>query len=116
MRTVFSAIFMLYPVANSDAGEISKSSFSGGYSWETTECYKPSAPVIFEIDDNARMLVEMYLDDVESFKDCVQREGQRDYLAETSELSDAIEEGIEEAFSDVNRDLQDLELSLMLVQ
>ena len=97
------------------AGEISKSSYSSYFEWQSSDCYKPNAPMVFELDDFTRMQIESYLDNVKDYKRCVQNEAEADYSDAMEKLADAMDEGIEEANFDVDTDLRSLETTLMLL-
>jgi|GEM_PF-2703983 len=96
-----------------DAGDISKRSYSRYFEWESSDCYQPSAPYIYELDEYNKWEAENYIDDVETYINCVESEAQDDYSDAIKKLASAIEEGrdetIDEAKSELNNFISSLE-------
>ncbi len=105
MKTAMFGIVVCALGFGASAGEISKRTYSRYFEWESTECYKPTAPYIYKLDQYTRWEAENYVDEVEQYISCVEAEAQNDFFDAKRKLADAIEEGRDEAIADVQNDL-----------
>lgn len=94
--------------SSASAGDLSKRSYSRSFEWESTDCRKPSAPFVYELDSFTRSTVESYLNDVRRYRACVVGEADSDYEAFRKLMAEAIEAGRDEVLSDVDSDVEDL--------
>lgn len=104
-KIVFLTSLVLLLGTPTFAGDVTKRSYSRYFEWESTDCYKPDAPYIFELDEFNRWEAENYIDEVENYINCVNDEASTDYDAALRKLADGIEEGRDDAISEVKREL-----------
>jgi len=88
-----------------EAGELSKRTYSTSFDWESSDCYKPIAPYIYELDEYNKWEAENYVDEVERYIGCVENEAQSDYEIFKKKMAAAIEDGRDEAITDVKFEL-----------
>ena len=89
----------------SEAGDITKRSYSRHFEWESTDCFRPYAPIIFELDQSNRWQAENYINDVDTYITCVNNEAQTDYAEAQKKLAAAIEEGRDNTISIVRSEV-----------
>lgn len=87
------------------AGDVSKRSYSRYFEWESTDCSKPTAPFIYELDENNQWEAENYLNEVKSYISCLETEAQNDYDDARKKLIQAIEDGRDEAINEAKLEL-----------
>lgn len=116
MKQLLALSILLGAAEVAQAGEVSKRAYSRNYEWESTDCYKPTVPMVFSLDEFTQMQIESYLDDVAEFKQCVEAEAESDFTEASRKIADAMQEGIDRAHSEVNSDLRSLETSIMMAQ
>lgn len=89
------------------AGDITKRSYSRYFEWESTDCYKPSAPYIVELDNWGLSEAETYAAEVNSYINCLEQEAQSDYDEARKRLIEAIEEGRDQAIENAQSEFDD---------
>ena len=107
MRTRTLAILSAVAIATPlNAGDITKRSYSRTFEWESTDCYKPSAPYIYELDEYNKYEAESYVSEVGSYIDCVNNEASSDYRDAQRRLLSGIEDGRDQAVREATDELE----------
>lgn len=120
MRMIILNIFALVMLSSvAYAGSYGMQNISPFTDWESSDCSMPYTPSFFVTDTQSyNMAVDKYnsyLQQIESYLECIQHEGEND----AKSIIRAIDEGISRAKDDAINDLQrvksDLERSKMLI-
>lgn len=105
MKEFMVIVLMGVLAFGASAGELTKRTYSRYFEWESSECSKPSAPYIYNLDEYSRWQAENYVDEVERYISCVEAEAQRDYDDARKKMAAAIEEGRDDAIADAESEL-----------
>jgi len=103
-----------FGAVNSYAGDISKRSYSRYFEWESSECYMPSAPYIYELTESNKWEATNFVDEIQSYINCVSNEASEDYRSGVKKLAQGIEESRDEEIQSAEDELESFMSSLGL--